>query len=259
MKTFGNKKAEPLLFLDDLLITESKNAIENMAQKIADNNFFVIIYNTSVYHQGKLSFQEVFNDLKVIYKDYQLSKATIIGYGYGGIISTLFAEQYPEMVKAIILANVPISLQDVYKELSFIPTMEQNRKEVTTMYYSTMLDKMNKNLIQYDSNYFIHDMRNAFYETEEVLKDKSFEIEDLKKFSSINLISNIKYLLEKKVKLFGIYNCHQKHFSAEQVLVLQHLIGINHLKFISHTVPNNKNSKNQFANVIKNWIKENDL
>src|SRR3972149_184003 len=93
LKTFGSTKDKPVLFLHggpgyNCVIFEATTA-----QKLADNGFYVIIYDRrgegrSLDTSAKFTFQQTFDDLNRILADFKLEKVNLLGHSFGGIVAT---------------------------------------------------------------------------------------------------------------------------------------------------------------------------
>lgn len=98
-KTFGNTKDKPIIFLHGGPGYNCVNFETTTAQQLADKGFYVIVYDRrgegrSEDLNAQFTFQETFDDLNAIYQKYGLTKSTLIGHSFGGVIATLFAEKY---------------------------------------------------------------------------------------------------------------------------------------------------------------------
>lgn len=99
-RTFGNTTEKPIIFLHGGPGYNCVNFEATTAQQLADNGFFVIVYERrgegrSNDPNSKFTFKETFDDLNAIYQKYSLSKATLIGHSFGGVVATFFAEANP--------------------------------------------------------------------------------------------------------------------------------------------------------------------
>jgi proline iminopeptidase len=146
--------------------------------------------------------------------------------------------------------------------------------------YIGMIEKMDKNSLEYSSYSFGHAMQNGFYTpkaaSEEALAiytklrtDPSFvkdgatmTIEAPKGFwknesyTSIDLTQNLKSVLKNKIQVFGMYGKEDGLYSDEQVIKLKNILPTNNLKYIdncSHNVFIDQ--QDQFITTLKNWIK----
>ena len=73
-------------------------------------------YGESEDYEGKLSFNDITNDLLRIYNYFDVEKAHIIGLSMGGQIACLFYEKHPDKVQSLILCDTHLGLGNLEKE-----------------------------------------------------------------------------------------------------------------------------------------------
>ena len=114
-KSYGDSKNKAIIFLHG---GPGYNAVSfelSTAQKLADNGFYVIVYDqrgcgrTKTDTNSIYTFKEAYVDLNNIYKKYNLKTATLIGHSFGGTLGILFSKNYPEKVDNLILLSSPLS------------------------------------------------------------------------------------------------------------------------------------------------------
>jgi len=268
-KAFGSSNDKPIIFLHGGPGYNCSVFEATTAQQLADKGFYVIVYDRrgegrSTDPNPQFNFKETFDDLSNIYKKYGITKATLIGHSFGGIVATLFAEQYPDKIQSIILVGAPVSLQETFKTIiSTCKTIYQDKKDGTNLNYLTMLENMDKNSIEYSSYSFMHAIQNGFYspknptddakiiyskfKTDTILKKYASQMTfpapqgfwKNEKYTTIDLTSNLKNLIAKNVKVFGLYGMEDGLYSAKQVKDLQKLLGDTNVKYLencSHSV-----------------------
>jgi proline iminopeptidase len=285
-KAFGNPENKAVIFLHGGPGYNCATFEFTTAQQLADAGFYVITYDRrgegrSVDTKAKYTFQETFDDLSSLYKQYNIKQATLIGHSFGGIVTTLYAKKHSKNVANIILVGAPVSLQNTFK------TIIKTSKEIYTakndnvnLNYISMLENMDTTSIEYSSYSFMHAMQNGFYTPKE-MSDEAKNIytqfgtnEELKKFGSqmsyeapqgfwqnenyttIDLKPNLKLLLEKGFHIYGIYGKDDGLYSKEQVDELRKLLGEENLKYIdncSHSVFIDQQSL--FIEALKDWLK----
>jgi proline iminopeptidase len=285
-KTFGNIKDKPIIFLHGGPGYNCVNFEATTALQLADNGFFVIVYDRrgegrSKDPNAKFTFKETFDDLNDIYQKYSLTKATLIGHSFGGIVATLFAEANPKKVQSIILVGAPVSLQVTFKNiLEKSKIIYQTKKDSINLKYVSMLENMNTASIEYSSYCFGHAMQNGFYTPKNPTSEakiiySKFRTDTLltkyasqmsyeapqgfwknENYTTIDLTKNLQALQKQKIALFGLYGKDDGLYSIRQVNDLQTLIGSDNLKYFdncSHNVFIDQQT--QFIEQIKTWTK----
>src|SRR5690606_27700777 len=89
-KAFGQASQTPVIFLHGGPGGSSIDFELTTAEKLAEKGFFVIVYDRrgegrSDDDKAEFTFEQTFNDLKEIYREYGLSSATLLGHSFGGI------------------------------------------------------------------------------------------------------------------------------------------------------------------------------
>lgn len=269
IRTFGEKTNPAIIFLHGGPGYNCANFEATTAQKLADEGFFVIVYDRrgegrSTDKNAAFTYDQTFEDLNSIYTQYGLDSANLIGHSYGGVIATLFAEKNPEKVSSIILVGAPVSLQETFKTIiASCKKIYQDKKDTENLKYIGMLETMDTTTIDYSSYCFGHAMQNGFYSpknpTEEAKKlYASFKSDTIiqnhamkmtkeapmgfmenEKYTLINLTENIKKLVSRKIPIYGYYGKDDGLYSAEQIKKLESIIGKDNLKYYencSHNV-----------------------
>ncbi|MBE2190281.1 MAG: alpha/beta hydrolase [Candidatus Kapabacteria bacterium] len=286
-KSFGSSLDKPIIFLHGGPGYNCVNFESTTAQQLADKGYYVIVYDRrgegrSKDPNAKFTFKETFDDLNSIYQQNNLTKATLIGHSFGGIVATLFAEANPNKVQSIILVGAPVSLQETFKNiLTKSKSIYQAKNDSVNLKYVTMLENMNTSSIEYSSYCFGHAMQNGFYTT----KNPSDEAKNIyakfrtdtslakyasqmsyeapqgfwknEKYTTIDVTENLQDLINQKVKIYGLYGKEDGLFSAQQIDDLEKLIGIDNIKYFdncSHNVFMDQQS--QFIDNIIAWTKE---
>lgn len=285
-KTFGNINDKPIIFLHGGPGYNCAGFEATTAQQLADKGFFVIVYDRrgegrSIDPNAKFTFKETFDDINDIYQKYNLTKPTLIGHSFGGVVATLFAETYPKKVQSIILVGAPVSLQSTFKNiLSKTKSIYQAKKDSVNLKYISMLETMDTVSIEYSSYCFGHAMKNGFYTP----KNPSVEAKNIyskfrtdtlltkyasrmsyeapqgfwknEKYTSINLTKNLQSIQKQNIKIYGLYGKDDGLYSAQQVTDLQNLIGSSNIKYFdncSHSVF--VDQQTEFIDAIKVWTK----
>jgi proline iminopeptidase len=285
-KTFGSSKDKPIIFLHGGPGYNCANFEATTAQQLADKGFYVIVYDRRGEGRSKdpnaqFTFKETFDDLNTIYQKYRLTKSTLIGHSFGGVVATLFAEKHPKKIQSIILVGAPVSLQETFKTIiSTSKIIYQTKNDNINLNYISMLENMDKNSIEYSSYSFMHAMQNGFYSPKNPTEEakiiySKFKTDTLlikyasqmtyqapqgfwknEKYTTIDLTSNLKILQAKNIKVRGLYGKDDGLYSADQVKELQNLLGENDVKCFdncSHNVFIDQQS--QFIDAVETWTK----
>lgn len=287
IKTFGNPDASPIIFLHGGPGYNSAGFEATTGNALSNNGYFVIVYDRrgegrskDVTPNAAFTFQQTFDDLIDIYKKFDLNKASLIGHSFGGIVASLFAEKYPDKVNKLILVSAPVSLQQTFKTI--LQSSEQiykTKKDSTNLKYIAMLKKMDTASIEYASYCFAHAISNGFYTPKNMTEEAKAIYSHLRKdslakytsqmtyeapqgfwkqehYTTIDLTSNIKDLLLKKIKVYGLYGKDDGLYSAKQVLSLQRMLGTKNVKYLNNCSHNVFIDQQQaFIRSLKEWLK----
>ena len=284
-KAFGDPSNEPLIYLHGGPGYNSIGFEITTAEKLSENGFFVIVYDRrgegrSSDENAKFTFQETFDDLDAIYTKFNLEDATLIGHSFGGVVGTLYAEEYPNKIKSLVLVAAPLSIQETLSTIiKTSKNIYESNNDNTNLKYIGMLETMDKNSLEYSSYSFGHAMQNGFYAPKAPSKealaiytklktDTLFKSKDAKmtmdapkgfwkneKYTSIDLTQNLKNVLKYKIEIFGLYGTEDGLYSKEHVEKIKGVIPKNNLKYMencSHNVFIDQ--QNQFITSLKTWI-----
>tara|TARA_R110002051_G_scaffold290773_1_gene354438 strand:- start:66407 stop:67339 length:933 start_codon:yes stop_codon:yes gene_type:complete len=284
-KAFGDPSNEPLIYLHGGPGYNSIGFEITTAEKLSENGFFVVVYDRrgegrSSDENAKFTFEETFDDLDAIYTKFNLEDATLIGHSFGGVVGTLYAEEYPNKIKSLVLVAAPLSIQETLSTIiKTSKNIYESNNDNTNLKYIGMLETMDKNSLEYSSYSFGHAMQNGFYTPKAPSKealaiytklktDTLFKSKDAKmtmeapkgfwkneNYTSIDLTQNLKNVLKNKIEIFGLYGTEDGLYSKEHVEKIRGVIPKNNLKYMencSHNVFIDQ--QNQFITSLKTWI-----
>lgn len=285
-KTFGNPKDKPLLFLHGGPGYNCVNFEQTTAKKLSENGFYVIVYDRrgegrSLDASAKFTFQQTFDDINSILAEQKLTKITLLGHSFGGVIATLFAEKYPKKINQTILIAAPISIQETYTTIiKSSKALYESKADKTNLNYINILESMDKHSLEYSSYCFGHAMQNGFYFPKQKTEEAKSIYTNMKTdtllrkyasqmtyqapqgfwmnehYTSIDLTNNIKQVLKNKIPVYGIYGKEDGLYSNEQIESLKKLIGDTKVKYwenCSHNVFSDQQTP--FIEAIKVWVK----
>lgn len=232
------------------------------AQRLADLGFYVIAYDRrgegrSSDPSAWVTYAEAINDLNGLMAQYKLKKVSLIGHSFGGLVSTLFTQQYPQKVERLILVAALFAQQESYDHILNSATVEAVQKEDTLVLkkialiktLDTASAKYRQLVYELGSSFGYFKMPNPtkesisvnrWYETgvffkQNIRNDHApilfYQNEPRRNIDTKNILSA---LPGRGVKLFGIYGQNDGIFSKKQLLDLRQIIGSNNLFLIDN-------------------------
>jgi proline iminopeptidase len=255
------------------------------AQKLADKGLYVIAYDRrgegrSIDSTATFTYKEAIRDLNEIYKLYNIKKANLIAHSFGGLVGTLFAEQNPGKVNALILTGALFSQQETYDHI-LNTTKEIYRKQNDTVMHSkiTEIESLDKKSAAYrkqcfelagQNNYFkmpfptteANNLRNN-YDQSDFFKNNVRNNQAPILFYKNEIRNNIdtKPILKKlknQLKLFAIYGKQDNIFSKKQLNDLQKIVTKKNFKIIENCSHYLFVDQQQiFIETIEKWLKSN--
>ncbi len=282
-KAYGDSTNKAIIFLHG---GPGYNAVSfefSTAQKLADNGFYVIVYDqrgcgrTKSDTNSKYTFKEAFEDLLNIYKKYNIKTATLIGHSFGGTIGILFSKSYPEKVDNLILLSSPLSYQMTFKSIISKCRKIYTETKSSNLQYIEMIEKMDTASLDYSSYCFTHAMSCGFYKAKNPTQESKTINDSLKKTNYVSYLSNMTKKpvsgyyknehyttlnlstdlndVKKKSKVFGIYGQEDGLFDELQLSLLKSIIGSDNYTLIegsSHNVFIDQ--QKAFIDLVKKYI-----
>jgi proline iminopeptidase len=284
IKTYGNEKDKAVIFIHGGPSGNSTLFESTTAQKLADLGFYVIVYDRrgegrSADPDAKFTYQEAFQDLNAIYKEYHLSKAILLSHSFGGLVATLYTEKYPQNVSALVLAGALFSQQETYDHIlnslknKYLKIADS--KNLNKIFY---VEKLDKNSAGYRKHCFDLAGENGYfkmpnpteiskklytdYEASEFYKNNirnknaPLLFYQNEKKNNIDTRSSLKKIKAKGIPIFAIYGKEDGVFSTAQINSIKSLVGKNHFALLnncSHYLF--VDQQNEFLSDIKKWLK----
>lgn len=254
-KAYGDRKKPPLIFIHGGPRGNATLFEGTTAQRLADMGFFVIVYDRrgegrSADTSASLTFHEAFDDLNQLIGQYGLKKVNLIGHSFGGIVSTLFTEQYPEKVERLILVDALFAQQESYDHIlgtgAKKAIAQNDTASIRKINYINSLDKSGAEYRQLTYEIGSHfgyfkmprpteestrvnkEYENGEFSKSNIRNDQA-PVLFYKNESRVNIDTRpiLKRLSKEGVKLFAIYGEDDAIFSHKQVLDLQKIVGKN--------------------------------
>lgn len=282
-KTYGKNTNPAVIFIHGGPSGNATLFEVTTAQKLADKGFYVIAYDRrgegrSIDSTATFTYEEAIRDLNGIYKLYNIKKANLIAHSFGGLVGTIFTEQNPEKVNALVLAGALFSQQETYDHiLNTTKAIYKKQNDTVMLSKITKIESLDKNSAAYrkqcfelagQNNYFkmpsptteANNLRNE-YEKSDFFKNNIRNSQAPILFYKNEIRNNIdtKAILKKlknKVKLFAIYGKQDNIFSEKQLNDLQKIVTKKNFKIIencSHYLF--VDQQKTFIDTVEKWIK----
>ncbi|WP_353723278.1 alpha/beta hydrolase [Dyadobacter sp. 676] len=282
-RAFGKVTDEPIIFLHGGPGSSSVYFEATTAQKLADEGFYVVVYDRrgegrSKDSTARMTYEEFFEDLNLIYQKYRIPQAHLIGFSFGGLVATLYAEQQPSRVKSIILVSALVSQQESYNTiLDSVARIYIDQNDVASLAALNKIREMDTHSLDYRTAVFAHASRNGFFNLSQpdpearqiystylsdtlianyVKNDRA--VETLWKNEARKNIDVIPTLtkLAVTIPVYAVYGKQDGLYSRHQITALQKLTGRTRMQYLdncSHTVFIDQQAK--FIGILRDWIK----
>lgn len=283
-RTFGSIVAPAIIYLHGGPGYNSANFEVTTAQRLADLGFYVIVYDRrgegrSADPNAKFHFEESFDDLLTLYRQYGFQKATLLGHSFGGVVATLFAEKYPEKIRSVILVGAPVSLQETFQTiLTTLGEIYSSRQDSVNLRYLEMLENMDRTTLEFSSYCFMHAMQNKFYSPQKLSEEAARLYNDLsmdtilfpyvtqmtypaprgfwenERYTSIDLTETLQRLSALGIAVHGLYGKEDGLYAADQIEELRRVIGEDRVRYLdqcSHNVFIDQ--QKLFLEAVINW------
>lgn len=251
-KAYGQKENPAIIYVHGGPRGNSTLFEGTTATALAKKGYYVIVYDRrgegrSADPNAKLTFEEAALDLNVLIKQYGLKKVSILGHSFGGIVSTLFTNDYPEKVERLILVGALFSQQESYDHiLNTSLKFAEQKKDTAILHKISTIKSLDKKSEQYRkqtyevaSHYGFFKMPRPTEASKRVNEqyENSFAKSNIRNDKAPTLFyenesrvnidtkSILKNLLNKKVKLSAIYGLQDGVFSGKQLSDLKKITG----------------------------------
>lgn len=259
-KAYGNQQNPAVIFIHGGPSGNATLFEGTTAQKLADKGFYVIVYDRrgegrSKNENATMTFKESFEDLNQLYNTYQIKKAHILAHSFGGIIGTLFTNQFPEKVQTLTLAGALFTQQETYNHI-LKQAKEHFKNDASQLQEISEIESLSKNSAAYRKRcYEMASKLNFFnmpaptpeskslraeYEAGEFYKNnirnhnspiKFYQNEPLNNLDNTAILKEIK---RKGIPLFAVYGKNDGIFSEKQLNSLKNIVGKKNFKLIDN-------------------------
>ncbi|GGN11657.1 proline iminopeptidase [Dyadobacter beijingensis] len=284
-KAFGKETDDPIIFIHGGPGSSSVYFEATTAQTLASEGFHVIIYDRrgegrSKDSTARMTYEEFFEDLDRIYQKYRISRAHLIGFSFGGLISVLYAEKYPAKVKSIVLTSALISQQASYNTvLHSVGRIYTAKNDTINLAAIRKIMQMDRESLAYRTEVFAHASKNSFfslrnpspeaakvyanYQTDPLIRSyvkNDRAVETLWKNETrknIDVTPVLKKLVRRRTPVYAIYGKQDGLYSEQQIEALHRIVGKSGLIYLencSHTAF--VDQQVQFIAALKGWLRD---
>ncbi|MCW3464510.1 alpha/beta fold hydrolase [Chitinophaga nivalis] len=261
-RAFGNPRHTPVIFIHGGPRGNSVLFEATTAAQLADKGFYVIVYDRrgegrSSYENATLTYQEAFDDLHRIYQQYQLQRANLIGFSFGGLVTTLFAAKYPEKIQSIILTSALFSQQETYDHiLDSVQQIYQQRHDTLELNNVALVKKSDRNTASYRSACFTLAGKNGFFKVPQpdaaarhlyqAYDTSSWRKQDIRhdeapalfyqheKRNNINVKPPLISLVRRHIPVYALYGKQDGIFSSKMIIDLKNIVGAKNFRYLDN-------------------------
>lgn len=259
---FGDASKPAVIFMHGGPGSNAINFESTTAAQLAEQGFYVITYDRrgegrSADPDAKYTFQQSYDDLNSIYKQYKLKKASLIGFSFGGIVATGYTARYPEQVSALVLVSALVNLQETYRTIiRSCRKIYTEKKDTSGLKDLDNLEKLDRASIDFRRGCFKQASKNGFFATPNRTADaqaiyKKLDADTLylhyanlnndtpsnefwkhEKYSTINNLPVIKEIVKGGVPVFAMYGKDDGLYAPEQIASVKAVIGNKHILYM---------------------------
>jgi proline iminopeptidase len=252
-KAYGQKKNPAIVYMHGGPRGNATLFEGTTAAILARQGFYVIVYDRrgegrSADPDAKLTFNEAFDDLNSLIKQYGLKKVNLLGHSFGGIVATLYANEFPQKVDRLILAGALFAQQESYDHiLDTSSKIAADKKDTVIISKISDIKSLNKQSAQYrkqtyevashfgffkmpfpseESKSVNKEYENGAFSKANIRNDQA-PILFYKNESRVNIDTKpvLSEILRKGVSISAIYGLQDGIFSKKQLFDMKNLVG----------------------------------
>jgi proline iminopeptidase len=258
---YGDRKNPALLYVHGGPRGNATLFEGTTAKALADKGYYVIVYDRrgegrSADANAKMTFDEAIADLNNLIKEYGVGKVSILGHSFGGIVSTLYTNAFPEKVERLILVGALFSQQETYDHiLNTSLKIAIQRKDSITLRKIDHIKSLDKNSAQYrKQTYEVASHFDFFKMPSKTEESKKVALEYENTFADSNIRNDnapalfyqnesrvnidtrtiLNDIKDKSVKLSAIYGRQDGIFSQKQLSDLRKITGSSNFYMIEN-------------------------
>ena len=284
---YGNPTDPAIVFLHGGPDYDAVNFEVTTAEPLAARGYYVIVYDRrgegrSAATVAGYTFTQSVADIDSLLEVYHVASVTLLGHSFGGMLGTVYAEQYPERVNALVLVAAPVNVQPLLKNVFNQSTeLYTAANDTVNLAYMAQIEQMDTAGAEYSGYLLAHALLNGFYTTEIPTSEAVAlytDVETRRKeqarvlnwaapasagfiehehFTTLDLTGRIQDLIDGGLEVYGIYGMEDGLFSLPELKRIEALLGADHFQRIgsaSHNVFIDQQPT--FLTLVAQWAKQ---
>jgi proline iminopeptidase len=261
-KAYGDKSKPVIIYMHGGPRGNATLFEGTTAALLASRGFYVIVYDRrgegrSTDTDAKVTFDEAFTDLNALIKQYGLQKVNLIGHSFGGLVSTLYVDAFPEKVDRLILVGALFAQQESYDHiLGTSLKIATEKRDTATLSQISAIKKMDKQSAQYrkltyelashsgffkmpaptaESKKVTQEYENSIFAKSNIRNDQAavlfYQNESRVNIDTKSILRNSR---KKGVKISAVYGMQDGIFSKKQLADMKNITGSTHFYAIEN-------------------------
>lgn len=248
-KAYGNPKNPAIIFIHGGPGGNSISFEMTTASTLAKEGFYVIVYDRkgegrSNAINADFTFNQTFEDIDNIYKKYNIRKANLMGFSFGGMISTLYTKKEPQKVNKLILISALLYPQETFSTiLNNAENIYTKNKDLSNLENLNNIRLMDRSSIEFRKKCFGEASKNKFLKEfktnklwDSVRKDHTYKIYSAsndeqasigffknEKYTSINIKNELK-TISNKTQFYAIYGKNDMLYPSSLIHDLKNIL-----------------------------------
>lgn len=248
-KAYGDPKNPAIIFIHGGPGGNSISFEITTASKLAKKGFYVIVYDRKGEGRSNIintdyTFKQTFEDIDGIYKKYNIRKASLMGFSFGGMISTLYTKKEPQKVDKLILISALLYPQETFSTiLNNAQNIYTKNKDFSSLENLSSIRLMNRSSLEFRKKCFSEASKNNFlkefktnklwddvrkdevYKTYSAMNDEQSSIGFFKneKYTSINIKDELKKI-SKIDQFYAIYGNNDMLYPSSLIQDLKNIL-----------------------------------
>ncbi|RMZ58775.1 alpha/beta hydrolase [Chryseobacterium nematophagum] len=280
-KAYGDPKNPAIIFIHGGPGGNSISFEMTTAFKLASKGFYVIVYDRKGEGRSNIinadyTFKQTFEDIDDIYIKYNITKASLMGFSFGGMISTLYTKKEPQKVDKLILISALLYPQETFSTiLNNAQNIYTKNKDFSNLENLNSIRLMNRSSLEFRKKCFGEASKNNFlkefktnklwdnvrkdevYKTYSAMNDEQASIGFFtnEKYTSINVKDELKKISNTN-QFYAIYGNNDMLYPSSLIQDLKNILpskNVFNIKRSAHYIY--IDNQKEFLNIIIKILK----